>query len=182
MTLTAQKVGWLADASKAAIPQRPAAGSVHGMPFRAEKAEIVFFTPAKGQTSDHRTYALKLRQGKGFFADKSFEITLTVKQTLEGASFRVHPGSIFDQPGAIKQGNSFYSAIQGVSMDYKEPGKTLPTMEFGTDYKSKLDRHYTLRLLFGRSKQGKLPGQVYLCMPDAQKSFVAGTFIATFNK
>jgi hypothetical protein len=35
---------------------------------------------------------------------------------------------------------------------------------------------YALRLEFGRVEGGKLPGRIYLCAPDVEKSFVRGTF------
>jgi len=37
---------------------------------------------------------------------------------------------------------------------------------------------YALRLEFGQESGGKLPGKLYLCLPDESKSCVAGTFTA----
>jgi DNA-directed RNA polymerase subunit RPC12/RpoP len=37
---------------------------------------------------------------------------------------------------------------------------------------------YAMKLEFGQSTAGMVPGKIYLCMPDASKSFVAGTFTA----
>jgi hypothetical protein len=31
-------------------------------------------------------------------------------------------------------------------------------------------------LEFGKEKDGKVPGKIYLCMPDDSKSYIAGTF------
>jgi len=35
---------------------------------------------------------------------------------------------------------------------------------------------YAMRLEFGKESDGKVPGKIYLCLPDEGKSFVAGTF------
>jgi len=37
---------------------------------------------------------------------------------------------------------------------------------------------YAMRLQFGKVKDGKVPGKIYLCLPDDQKSYVAGSFVA----
>jgi hypothetical protein len=37
---------------------------------------------------------------------------------------------------------------------------------------------YSMLLEFGKRMGNRLPGKIYLCMPDRQKSFVAGTFVA----
>ncbi len=35
---------------------------------------------------------------------------------------------------------------------------------------------YAMRLEFGAEKDGKIPGRLYLCLPDDRKSFLAGSF------
>ncbi|GAA4455564.1 hypothetical protein GCM10023156_29790 [Novipirellula rosea] len=40
---------------------------------------------------------------------------------------------------------------------------------------------YAMRLEFGQSADGKLPGKIYLCLPDANKSLLRGTFTATIE-
>jgi regulation of enolase protein 1 (concanavalin A-like superfamily) len=37
---------------------------------------------------------------------------------------------------------------------------------------------YAMRLEFGTVNHGRLPGKIYLCLPDAEKSYLAGTFAA----
>jgi len=39
-----------------------------------------------------------------------------------------------------------------------------------------------MRLEFGALSKGKLPGKIYLCTPDAEKSYVMGTFNAVVTK
>ena len=41
---------------------------------------------------------------------------------------------------------------------------------------------YLLRVTFGQVSNGHLPGKLYLCLPDADKSFAAGTFNAEIRK
>lgn len=41
---------------------------------------------------------------------------------------------------------------------------------------------YALRVEFGAVKNGRLPGKIYLCVPDAAHSWVAGTFAAEIRK
>lgn len=41
---------------------------------------------------------------------------------------------------------------------------------------------YALRVEFGAVKNGRLPGRIYLCVPDAPHSWVAGTFAAEIRK
>jgi hypothetical protein len=41
---------------------------------------------------------------------------------------------------------------------------------------------YALKLLLGQPAGNKVPGKIYLCLPDKDKSFVAGTFLATMKK
>lgn len=41
---------------------------------------------------------------------------------------------------------------------------------------------YALKLTFGEAANGRMPGRIYLCLPDADKSFVAGTFDAEIRK
>ena len=41
---------------------------------------------------------------------------------------------------------------------------------------------YALRLEFGAMAKGKLPGKIYLCAPDAEKSYLMGSFNAGISK
>ena len=41
---------------------------------------------------------------------------------------------------------------------------------------------YALKLVFGTAANGRIPGQIYLCLPDDAKSVVAGTFEAEIRK
>ena len=41
---------------------------------------------------------------------------------------------------------------------------------------------YALRLVFGEATNGRMPGKIYICLPDAAKSVVAGTFDAEIKR
>jgi DNA-directed RNA polymerase subunit RPC12/RpoP len=41
---------------------------------------------------------------------------------------------------------------------------------------------YALRLEFGSLLNGRLPGKIYLCAPDAEKSYLLGSFVADARK
>jgi len=45
-----------------------------------------------------------------------------------------------------------------------------------------IHRGYALKLVFGQATNGHMPGRIYICLPDADKSFVAGTFDAEIRK
>jgi DNA-directed RNA polymerase subunit RPC12/RpoP len=51
--------------------------------------------------------------------------------------------------------------------------------DFGNE---NFDNGYALRLEFGALTNGHLPGKIYLCTPDAEKSYLAGTFNADARK
>ena len=48
--------------------------------------------------------------------------------------------------------------------------------------KGNYDVGYALRLEFGAAAMGRLPGKIYLCTPDAEKSYLMGTFNAYIIK
>jgi hypothetical protein len=41
---------------------------------------------------------------------------------------------------------------------------------------------YALRLVLGQISGNRLPGKIYLCLPDETKSYVAGTFNADIRR
>jgi len=41
---------------------------------------------------------------------------------------------------------------------------------------------YLLKVTFGQATKGYMPGKIYICLPDADKSFAAGTFDAEIKK
>ncbi len=45
-----------------------------------------------------------------------------------------------------------------------------------------IDHGYLLKVAFGQATNGRMPGQIYICLPDEAKSFVAGAFDAEIKK
>jgi regulation of enolase protein 1 (concanavalin A-like superfamily)/DNA-directed RNA polymerase subunit RPC12/RpoP len=52
----------------------------------------------------------------------------------------------------------------------------------GLVQKSNYDDSYALRLEFGALENNRLPGKIYLCLPDPEKSYLLGTFNADARK
>src|SRR5437868_669917 len=98
--------GWIPDATNGVIPNRAARGMIHGEPFTVQSAELSGGSPKdqKSNSGGHWTYTLSLRQGKGFFADKSFDISIVTKpgEKLDSKIFKVKPGSTFNQANHVK--------------------------------------------------------------------------------
>lgn len=61
-------------------------------------------------------------------------------------------------------------------------GVTLRWNENGVEQKSQFSGGYALNLEFGPVKKNRLPGKIYLCLPDPEKSYLAGTFSAELHK
>jgi hypothetical protein len=58
------------------------------------------------------------------------------------------------------------------------------TLHWKDDRPQKRDYHdgYAMRLEFGPLARNRLPGKIYLCLPDAEKSYVLGSFNATVSQ
>jgi len=52
----------------------------------------------------------------------------------------------------------------------------------GTVQKPAFDSGYALRLEFGDFSNNRLVGKIYLCLPDDEKSYVMGSFVANVSK
>jgi hypothetical protein len=138
---------WSTDLEKMVYPDAAVSGRVMGADFKLDKVNLV----ASG--------ALTLQQGKDVFGDASIIIFLPVKSPGEAA------GKSFKLGAEKVEGEKRLS----IHMKRRPTPKELPQ---GTAY---LDG-YALKLEFGTEKDGKVPGKIYLCMPDDGKSVIAGTF------
>jgi uncharacterized protein (TIGR03067 family) len=176
-----REASWVADASPAEIPDRPAVGRLHGEPFALGRATAqpnhaesgnVGDPPEKLDKVDGTTLTLQ-RRGKQPGELGTFTVFAAVKpgETVDGKTFLLPPGGLFNQPGKIpdKDGKGFFYAVAGVQAASK-----------GQDGKPRFDvmPKATLRLVFGKRRGNVLPGKIYLCLDDGDKSFVAGTFEA----
>lgn len=100
---------------------------------------------------------LEFRQGQEFFADLEMDVVLFEGDLakLSGRSFRM----------PIKE----VGVTPHIYVKWLENGGRSPQTKSYTE-------GYALRLEFGQYANGKLPGKIYLCAPDAEKSFIRGSF------
>ncbi|MBI3547329.1 MAG: hypothetical protein HY081_12175 [Gammaproteobacteria bacterium] len=127
-------------------------------------APVIPPTPAKGQvhgkpflveSSTIENGVLTLRLGKDVNADLEIQIVLFTPP------WEVPTGKTFKMPGAS-------SNAPQILLVRKETEST----------EQKFKDKYVLTLEFGQEKDKKLPGKIYLSLPDETKSSVAGTFEA----
>lgn len=114
------------------------------------------------EAADIQNGILTLRQGKDFFPDRSLKIFLFLKKNEgpQGKDFNITRDEGFGSPH--------------IHMAWKTEGKDVPeTKVFMKDYAMRLD--------FGENQEGKLPGKIYLSLPDDSKSYVAGSFMAAIK-
>lgn len=182
------QVTWKGDVSKERIPGRTASGRIHGQSFKVEKAEI---TQSTGSNSagkskyEFPTYTLTLRQGKEFFADREFLLFLATPRgrSLDGFTIKTAPYDFLKDPWERRPGHqarlgdtTFYiSHIQSVHMSWSEPRSSLPKTEMFMD-------KFSINLRFGKRKGDRIPGEIFLTVPDKSKSFVAGRFEASIRR
>ena len=135
------------DPEKHVIPATAASGKLQGKNFKPDRVEL------EGNR-------LILRQGKGFFADASIEITLNQQKLKldDGLKLVVRPSQ--------KWSDGIPSLHVAVSHD-----KNIPDTKFIND-------DYAMTLELGKPEKGTIPGKIYLCLPDSQRSVLAGTFTA----
>ena len=102
---------------------------------------------------------LTIRDGKDFFPDHAVMIFLFLKEEEkpEGKSYNISRTSGFGSPH--------------IHLKWKPENSKVPKTKIFT-------KDYAMRLNLGTIKNNKLPGKIYLCLPDKMKSVVAGTFTA----
>ena len=102
---------------------------------------------------------LTIRDGQDFFPDHAVEIFLFVKkgEELEDKQYLIDKSTSFNSPH--------------IYIKWKEKNKDIPQSKV-------FMKDYVMRLEFGAKKEGKLSGGIYLCLPDDQKSIIAGHFSA----
>lgn len=115
------------------------------------------FKPDRVELEGNR---LSLRQGKDFFADASIEIMLDQQKLKldDGLKLVVRPSQ--------KWTDGIPSLHVAVRHD-----KNIPDTKFIND-------DYALTLELGKPDKGMVAGKLYLCLPDSQRSVLAGTFTA----
>ena len=140
---------WTLDLKNATFPDRTAAGKIHGKDFICRQAVLLHDF-------------LTLRSGPGWQAEMAANIYFVQNadspnavEMLSGRSFEI---------GANQNGS-----IPAVSLVWRD-GNMRVTESFTNGS--------AMRLAFGTVSSNRLPGKIYLCLPDEMKSYVVGTFTA----
>ena len=145
---------WKLDLTAAEFPDQPAAGKVHGQDFTVESAVL-------------QNGTIMLRQGPGNFGDRSIGIITFAKpgESLAGKTYDVSTNADFSN-----------GLPPHVRLTWRIPNAPRPrARSFGSGYAMKLE-------LGAADDEGKIPGKIYLCLPDGDKSYVAGTFTLEVKK
>lgn len=144
---------WTLDLTNAVFPGQTAAGEIHGKDFVCRQAVL-------------QNGFLVLRAEPGWQSAMAASIILSTNafsrnaaETLSGKRFEVNTNHAGFAPS--------------VSLFWREGD--LRVMEMFTN-------GFAMKLEFGNLSSNRLPGKIYLCLPDEAKSYVAGTFTAEIQR
>jgi len=144
---------WTLDLTRKTFPNKTAAGKIHDQDFVCREAVL-------------QNGLLVLRSGPGW-------------QSAMAANVFVFSNAFSTNAAEILSGGTFevdtnHSGLSpSVSLFWREGD--LRVMELFTN-------GFAMKLDFGNISGGKLPGKIYLCLPDEAKSCVAGTFTAEIQR
>lgn len=144
---------WTLDLTKAVFPKKNASGKIHGRDFVCREALL-------------QDGLLVLRSERGW-------------QSVMAANVFVSTNAFSTNAPEILSGRSFEvdtnhaGLAPSVSLFWREGD--LRVIEMFTN-------NFAMKLEFGRISGKKLPGKIYLCLPDETKSCVAGTFTADIQR
>jgi hypothetical protein len=141
---------WTLDVTAAKIPSGKANGTISGSPFVIDRAYLQKLPNG---------YALTVRQGTGFQAEREVLITLPLKpsENLDARTWKV-----------------------GTSTTNSNPRVTKRWLAGGRQHTKVYTNGYVLTLEFGRSTIDGLPARIFVALPDEEKSVVGGSFEASF--
>jgi hypothetical protein len=105
--------------------------------------------------------SLNLRQGRAWPPDLGITINLFARQgeELSGKTIDIQPER---------------EKAPTVILRWKDAGQQAVTKKFTTGY--------ALKLVFEQASSGRMPGRLYIAIPDEDRSFAAGTFNAEIRK
>ena len=144
---------WKLDLAGAAVPQQPVAGRIHGRDFVSRQ------TVLQGSLlMFHSKRGWQSPINAGIFISTNVFLT-NAAQSLNGRGFDISTNHMGFAPG--------------VSLFWRDGG--LRVMEVFTN-------NFAMKLQFGDLSNNTLPGEIYLCLPDTAKSYLAGTFTAEVQR
>jgi len=144
---------WTLDLTNAVFPNQAAAGEIHGKDFVCRQAVL-------------QNGLLMLRSERGWQAVVSANIFVSTNAFSTNAA-RILSGRSFEV------GTNYAGFAPSVSLFWQEGD--LRVMEMFTN-------NFAMKLEFGNLSSNKLPGKIYLCLPDEMKSYVVGTFTAEIQR
>lgn len=105
---------------------------------------------------------LSFRQGRSGPADLGLSVQLPAHrgEELSGRLFVVAT-NVAEQPPRV-------------TLRWKNEEQRAVTRNFASDY--------AMKLQFGGAANGRMPGKIYICLPDEEKSYVVGTFDAEIRQ
>ena len=146
--------GWTLDLTDATIAETPVAGRISGMAFKAQSVEMEGsdLTFRQGVPPQYQAFRLNLRDSAA--SRRGQQINFTDASRFSGQTIVVTgKGGFFELP----------------RLDLWSPG-------LGSH--AEPNAKYVMRLELGEYKDGKMPGRIYLCVLDRDKSFIRGKFEA----
>jgi hypothetical protein len=144
--------GWTTNLSTVATPGTLVAGRVHGRPFICDRAELSPF---------NNPQFLTLQQGEGLQGSLKITVIIGDRVGLDGRTISIP--RTFDIPADLDY---------RIGILWRENGQ-YHTQQFGRNFSG-----FVLRLQCQPRVNDLVKGQIYLCLGDAQKSYVAGSFEA----
>ena len=104
---------------------------------------------------------LSLRKGQGWPPELGLDILLSARKAeqLSGKNIIITPGA--------------RSVVSKVVLRWKD--------DQSRPHEQEVASGYALTLLFGQQTAERLPGRLYIALPDAEKSYLAGTFEAEIS-
>jgi hypothetical protein len=143
---------WTKDLKEMTPPDAPVVGVIRGREFKPDSVTL------------QRTGHLTFRQGLGTVPDVEVDLMFVVKprETVENRTIEVGEGR---RP-------QFTPLVRLTTLPEGKKAATPDSFPW----------NYSLRLTLGaKNKDGTVPGTIYLCTPDAARSFLAGKFTATMK-
>jgi hypothetical protein len=141
---------WTLDLTNAVFPDRTAEGEIHGKDFTCRQAVLL------------QNGVLALRSERGWQAMISANVFVSTNGFSWNAA-RILSGQSFEV------GTNYAGFAPSVTLSWREGD--MRVIETFTN-------NFALKLEFGILSSDQLPGKIYLCLPDAMKSYVAGSFTA----
>lgn len=188
---------WVADASKATPPKGKIRTNLKGHPFTVDE---IYLARGSAFNVDPRThkeigkdfdaYLLVFKSGKTNTEEKSLAEAFSPEANTDRFEIvvRLQPGKtlanriILVVPTDRRVGSSsphaetflYHGASTPISVMALTKGKSIAEMPDLEDSGA----GYTLRLEFGKATHKGISGRIYLCLKDAEKSYLVGSFVA----